>query len=149
MADPITGFGLAANVIQFLEFGGKLFDTSRQIYRRGALQDYTEIQLVAKDLRNLATSLEKSSKQQQDNDQCRDADTLLQSLSIECQNICNDLLEILDELEAQSGDTKRTKRKSFYVAIRTLWKTERIENLRRRMSEMRQELITHIIISLR
>lgn len=77
MADPISAFGLAASVIQFLEFGGKLFDTSRQIYRHGSSQDHIDIQPVAKDLSVIAATLKESSKQQQDNNQPQAADIRL------------------------------------------------------------------------
>ena len=59
--DPISAFGLAANVLQFIDFASKLFSAGYQMHQAGTSQLSLDLGLVVRDLgdlsRNLNTSL--------------------------------------------------------------------------------------------
>ena len=51
--DPLAALSLAGNIIQFVDFGGRLLGGAGEIYRSadGSLKVHDELELVATDLR--------------------------------------------------------------------------------------------------
>ena len=134
MAEPLVAFGIAANVIQFLDFGSKLFSASHQIYRHGTIKGHIDTKLIAQDLRGVATSL-RDSVEQVSGDKSRSEDEVsLQRLATQCQSICDELCGVLEKLEVQ---TKNTKVESFKTAVKTIWRKEQIQDLQKRMGDIR------------
>ena len=146
MAEPLAVFGIAANVIQFLEFGGTLFSASQQIYRHGTIKDHIDIKLIAKDLHGIATGLRDPVHQVSGNQALSDDETSLYELATQCQSICDELCEVLEKLKVQA---KNTKLGSFKAAMKIIWKKEQVQSLQKRMDGIRQELIIHILMSFR
>ena len=150
MADPITVFGLAANVVQFLDFGRKVFSTTRQIYYHGVSeQGHIDLDLIAKDLNGIAKGLGTSAKQPRENEQLTGNEVSIQQLAAQCQSICSEISESIEKLRARPEGAKRQKWKSFSAAIVTVWKKDRVQDLQKRMDDIRQELIIHTLISFR
>lgn len=50
MLDPLTAFGVAANVIQFVDFGMKLVSTGNILYKNRSLIQHTELRQQAHQL---------------------------------------------------------------------------------------------------
>jgi len=59
--DPLTALGLAANIIQFVDFASKLLSTGQELYQSGASAPNLELSLVADDVLLLCTKLKNSS----------------------------------------------------------------------------------------
>ena len=59
--DPLTALGLAANIVQFVDFTSKLISQSHEIYRSadGALEDHVALENVANNLSKLSDELKK------------------------------------------------------------------------------------------
>lgn len=59
--DPISALGLAANILQFVDFASKLFSAGYQLHHAGTSQQELDLGLVVRDLgdvsRNLRTAL--------------------------------------------------------------------------------------------
>jgi hypothetical protein len=47
--EAVAAFGLAANILQVVDFAQKLLSTSRQIYQAGSTVQSNELEIVAKD----------------------------------------------------------------------------------------------------
>jgi hypothetical protein len=58
--DPITALGLAANVLQFIDFATKLFAVSREIYRSGESVRSLHLGLIVDDLESVTRKLKRS-----------------------------------------------------------------------------------------
>jgi hypothetical protein len=55
--DPLTAFGLAANILQFIDFAGRLFGLGKEIYRSGESARNLHLGLIVKDLNSLSLNL--------------------------------------------------------------------------------------------
>lgn len=66
--DAVAAVGLAGNIVQFVDFGCKLFSTSNQIRssHQGLADDYTTIQIITTLCTALTTSIDQSAIDTQD-----------------------------------------------------------------------------------
>lgn len=62
MLDPLTSLSLAANVIQFVDFMGKIVSYSREIQLNDATKGQEEAKLIANDAFSLSTRIKDSIK---------------------------------------------------------------------------------------
>lgn len=60
--DPLTAFGLAANVLQFIDFTSKLFVLGMEIYRVGESVRNLNLGLVVDDLNSLSLKLKNDTR---------------------------------------------------------------------------------------
>ena len=58
MLDPFTCVGLAAAIVQFIDFSTTLLSKAGEIRRAGSLVDLEELNLIVKDLSQLAKCLQ-------------------------------------------------------------------------------------------
>jgi hypothetical protein len=58
--DPLPAFGLAANVLQFVEFASKLFSAAYEVHHAGAPAASLDLSLVVNDLGQLNVKLKDS-----------------------------------------------------------------------------------------
>lgn len=63
--DPITGIGLAALVVQLLQFGIKAAQTCQQIYQQGSTTEYADMNYITGHLARLNVSFQQSLNQAQ------------------------------------------------------------------------------------
>ncbi|KAK4033791.1 hypothetical protein C8A01DRAFT_49701 [Parachaetomium inaequale] len=140
--EAVVAFGLAANILQFVEFTGQLISSAQELSRQGAKTKYLELESIAKELRRLAEGIGPSpakSKRGQP-----DAPDELQRLANRCIEITNELLSVLDSLKLQKGSKKW---KSFHQALNSVWKTDQIKDLEERMDRISQALHKEIMTS--
>lgn len=55
--DPLTAFGLAANILQFIDFTSKLFVLGKEIHGAGESARNLNLGLIVNDLNSLALKL--------------------------------------------------------------------------------------------
>lgn len=48
--DPLTAFSLACGVIQIVDFGTKVVQQCRELYKDGSLSEYVDVEEMAKHL---------------------------------------------------------------------------------------------------
>ena len=134
--DPLSALGLAGNIVQFIDFGSKLVCKGRQIYKSsvGALDQHVDLEAITNDLVLLIAQIEPSKYRNQESDAPLEEDAVFLKLTA----VCNDV--------ALTGRHRRWK--SVRQALKTQWKTEKIEELSRRLSGFREELILHVTVSL-
>ena len=140
MAEVIAFFGLAANVMQFLEFGSKIVSVN---HRAG--QQYLALDIIATDLERVTHDLEVSI-QAKPSDDASQSDLMLQQLATQCRDVCLELLQVLNKLQVHDG---RGKWKSFYKALASVWSERQINGLHKKLDSFRQQLILHLLMALR
>ena len=132
MSDPLTALGLAANIVQFVDFSYKLVCESKAIYdsSTGSSADNVIIETVATDLNLLTSKLT-----------ARYATGAIPdpigSLASQCRDIARELLGVLDKIKLK-GPRKRWK--SFVQALRSIWNKDEIEGLVRRIESLRSQI---------
>lgn len=58
--DPLTAFGLAANILQLVDFGSRLLSTGREISQTGSTLENAEIEQVVLAFQKLNEDLQES-----------------------------------------------------------------------------------------
>jgi hypothetical protein len=144
MLDPVTAIGLAGNIVQSVDFSGKIVLTTLKIYRSpsGRTQDGFDAKLVADNIASLKNRIE--------SDLLRPLTTSRDQI-LELGKQC---VEVADELAAlfctrfgrhiKPGILIATKE-----ALRLVWKKEEIENMKRRLASFLEQLTLHILVDLR
>jgi N-terminal domain on NACHT_NTPase and P-loop NTPases len=138
--ETLAVIGLIGNVVQFVDFSGKLISKSAEIYHSstGALAENADIETATDHLIQL-------------NKKLRDAATLagdgeLRRLCTSCSSVAEELLGTLDKVKVK-GD--QGKLKSIRKAIRSVWSKDDIEGLERRLARFREELNFYITMNIR
>lgn len=148
--DPLTALSLAATVVQFVDFSCKLLSKGHEIYASadGASVGNREVELIAKDLRNLNARLNGSvATRRATNPNLTNSEKALVDLSLNCSAVADELLVVLDQLKVQGNSNRRWK--SFRQALQSLLKKGKVDEINLRLQAIRQELTFHVLVSLR
>lgn len=150
--ESLTALALAGNIIQFVDFGFKLFNRSGELYRSssGSLSLNDQVELATTDLQILISRLRDSFlSRERDKDLSPEAQEALASF----RRVCDEAAKVADELVGKLGSLKlngkHRKLTSIKFAIKSLWSEDEICNLVKRLSTLRETLISHILFSIR
>ncbi len=144
MADVVVAFGIAANVIQFLDFGSRLTAKFHSFYKAGRASQaiIPDLGNITDDLQTISSSLASSSTDDNENDDG------LSRLATECHGVAKELLDLLRAL-SRTGTSNRSRLEALKTAFRHIWKEDEIDELRTRLEGFRSELSLHLLASLR
>jgi len=148
MLDPLTAVSLAAAIVQFVDFSGKLFSETKELYgsAEGTLIRNKELREITTDLKQLCNNLGPA---QQGIAAAKaptpDEEALLQ-LSNSCRSIADELLAALEDLRVKAGHQKW---ESFKQALRSALKKEKIASIKTRLNEVQKQLETRLASILR
>lgn len=137
VADPFTALGLAANIIQFIDFTCKLVAESRTIYQsaNGASADSAVLKTIATDLSDLSAKLSSTQGSSV-------AGAELGNLADECKSVADELHSALQRLQVKGHDRIW---KSFVVALREVLQKDRIEGISKRLGALQRQLNTRLL----
>ncbi|KAK2066060.1 hypothetical protein LY76DRAFT_585606 [Colletotrichum caudatum] len=154
--DPLNAVGLAAAILQFVDFTTKLLNNGRQIYdsAQGATLENCDLEAVTQSLvlltgqisqhdtgKGLSAGLHGS---------ISNSDTLaeqdISDLGASCQDVGRELLDALEHLKAP---IRRNKWTSIVDALKTVWARGKIQGLRNRLDQYRVGIHTALLVSLR
>lgn len=146
MAEAVAALGVAATIVQFIDFSGRILSEGYRLHRskRVSPSKNEELECIALDLHKLHDEL-----------QCQENKTYqaptpndiqLQRLAEQCRDVC---LELLEALEKMKTVDPAGKWRSFRIALKTVWGESNIKSLQVRLDEARQELIVRILMSFR
>jgi hypothetical protein len=140
MTEAFVAIGLVSNIVQIIDFSGKLLSNSRELYRSsvGALAANVDIEAAATRLVLLNNKIRDSTS--------TTSDDVLKRLCESCSSTADELLSALNKVKAEG---KKDKWKSIGKALRSVWAKERIAALEERLAKCRHELNLHIIVDLR
>ena len=141
MLDPLNALGLASNIIQFVDFGVKLFSTSKQIYRSGSSTQNLDIDTITQDLEKLSGGLVPGGQSSSD-----PSIKGLQDLAEKCQTIARELIDTLQGLGPQQ---RNQKWESFKAALRTKWSGFKVKATFSRLEAYRDQIMMHMVKLLR
>lgn len=156
--DPLSALSVAASIIQVVDFAGNIVSKGKDLYKSsdGALRENTEAETVTVRLREMTMKLKDSQIFLQGSSanapvgpqMSKPEELQLQEICDECLSISEQLLLHLSKLKVQMGQESR-KWKSFRQALKTVWSKPDLDGLARRLGELRNELDTHLLVSLR
>lgn len=135
--DPITAFGLAANVVQFVHFGSNLLSESIDLYNSaiGATASNIELETVTKDIQESIAPLHASVQEfPTTSSYCQ--------LLTSCDDVAQKLLAAVEKLGVKDGP--RRKWRSFAKALLSVWGKEDISRLQERIGTLRDQIVLHI-----
>ena len=159
----LAALGVASNIVQFVDFGCRLFSQSKELYRssNGLADEAGELENIARSLNHLSDNLmleHSFSDQRSSNnsdieieDQLDDiapvqpantfekcsGHTDLKLIAIDCKKVADELSEALNRLRVKSPGKKW---ECFRVALKRIWKSERIKDMSRRMERLSSQL---------
>ncbi|KAI1657360.1 hypothetical protein F4813DRAFT_396509 [Daldinia decipiens] len=145
--DPLSAFSLAAGVVQFTDFTTRLLADTIEVYKSATGQSSTTVELsrIAQDLRhhinhitNKANSLSSTIED--------DTKVRVTQICTECSNICTELEKALEKLRATGQTRLDIAQSSLKVVLRELWKKGKVDNLVRRLSYIRSNMMEIIVI---
>ncbi|PMD34239.1 hypothetical protein L207DRAFT_138175 [Hyaloscypha variabilis F] len=148
--DPFSALSVAANIVQFIVYGINIVSKGNQLYKStdGALIENVELQEATIRLQQLSRNFDKSLDQSLSQGLSAQNDESIQKICGECKAVSKELVEKLERLKVPEGHPHK-KWKSFRQALKSVWTKERIEDIAQRLSQLRIELDSHVLVSLR
>jgi RecA-family ATPase len=151
--DPLSALSLAGNVLQFIDFGTKLFSKAGELYKStvGSLAANDQLELVTADLRALVSKLRQSlSSEETQGEIVREDKETWSSFK----RVCDEAADVADEIILRLGklrlqDGKFRRLRSILQAVETLWSEREITSLLKRLSSLRIALETRVLFSIR
>ncbi|KAI9764415.1 MAG: hypothetical protein M1840_008438 [Geoglossum simile] len=141
--DPLAAAGLAGNIITFVDFSTKVLSRARQLNESasGATAENDELESLTKNLKGLADRTRRRPSEMPQKDHFRlniTSEAILDSLSQQCIQVADELLETLDSVKVK-GDGRA--RRNAIQAVKTVWKQGHIDTLQRRLDRISKQLI--------
>jgi hypothetical protein len=138
--EALAIIGLVGNIVQFVDFGGKLISKSTELYRssEGALAENIDTETATNHLVLLNSKLKNAAT--------ATGDSPLENLCKSCNTAAEKLLAALDKVKVKG---EQRKWKSVRKALKSVWSKEEIRELERQLSKLREELNSHIVVDLR
>ncbi|KAI1493928.1 hypothetical protein F5X96DRAFT_619896 [Biscogniauxia mediterranea] len=147
--DPLSAFSLAAGVVQFADFAGRLLADTVQVYRSTTGQSSTTIELsrIAQDLRYYTDHINRKANSLGPIPE-NDTSLRISKICTECGEVCTELEKALEKLQA-TGETKlEVAQSSLKVTLRGLWMKDEVDALARKLSKIRSTMMDVITISM-
>jgi hypothetical protein len=138
--DPLTALGLAANILQFIDFSWTLVNSAKEVYgsKTGATRENSDLTNTISRLDDVTTELgTPASLDPQQQSLCM--------LSAQCQILSKELRDILVSLTARPD----SKVGSARVAWKSWRKKDKITSLRGRLNEYRNQILLELAILLK
>jgi hypothetical protein len=134
MAESLAAFGLASNIVQFVDFGMKLISYGRELYSsaEGVLKENNTIEKIALDIKLMTQNLASGVNH----------DEALQGLVTACNKLSHDLLAVLDTLKI---DTEKDRRmEAMKKSLKSLQKRREIKGIYKRLCKVRDQVCSHL-----
>jgi hypothetical protein len=137
--ETLAAVGLAGNVIQFVDFSCKLFDTATSVYhsQAGSSKDSQNLEDITQQLQRICRDLHRAGQ----ND-LRPVSTM-DKLAKDCEAAAKDLLVALERVKAKNPQSKRS---SLKAALATIWNERQISAMEKRLDSYRSQLILELQI---
>ena len=145
--DPITGIGLAASVIQLLTFSIDAVKTCREVYQKGSVSDYSNLDYTTGHLAGLTSSLQNSVQSSRTTSRAltREEKDLV-DLARECEDCAKKLQKELNKLQTQS---RASTLEAVRIAVRAIRKKSTIDKINQHLQAYQSTLETSLLSRLR
>lgn len=142
--DPLSALGVAASVLQFVQFGSSLVSKSRQLYTQGALLDHVECGEATSRLQGLAGQLGAHLNELESLGTLSSDSKALQAICGHCLELSTELLSRLDELKVDENQKSR-KWKSVRQALKSVCSKDKVDEIAKKLVACRDQLNLHLI----
>ncbi|KAF2083669.1 hypothetical protein K490DRAFT_51088 [Saccharata proteae CBS 121410] len=124
--DAFAALGLAANIVQFVDFTHKLISEAKEIHSsvRGVSSRHLVLETIANELRLVTDRLD------------------LKTLSDQCKSIAHSLTEALKSLKSKSTHTPWS---SFVQAMREARKSGTIQDIAKKLEKLQGSLMLNLV----
>jgi len=149
--DPLTVVSLVGNIVQFVDFSGKLLSNAVELYRSpvGTLAAHHELELVTNDLQALISKL-RQSFHSGDGPPSEENVSRRRSFEILCDEAVKVAEQIVNRLEKlKVKDGKLRKWHSLQNAVDTAWSRKEIVDLKNQLQGLKDALETRVLFSIR
>jgi hypothetical protein len=135
MADALAAFGLASNIVQFVDAGIKLVSYGRELYcsEEGASKENTVIDKIAADIKLITQNLANG---------VVNNDPALQEMVGKCAELAGDLHALLQVLKI---DTQKNRRmETMKKSLKSFRKRHEIKDIYDRLCKVRDQVCFHL-----
>lgn len=145
--DPITGVGLAASVIQLVTFSIDAVKTCQEVYQRGSVSEYSNLDHTTSHLASLTNSLQQCLQGSGTRSKAltREEEDLV-SLARKCEACAKTLQKELRKLQTQP---RASALDAARKAARAIWKKSSIIKIQGQLETYRSTLETSLLSRLR
>jgi hypothetical protein len=145
MGEAIAAFSLAANIIQFVDFGGRLVSDAWSIHQKGrsGFGEILDLEKITEDLKLTLVDLISPLESSEDK---TDSQRSLEELAEQCSQLVSEILSSLSKIGLSD---KLRKRDALKAAFRLVWKEDEIKSQQMRLENIKHQLNLHILVSLR
>jgi hypothetical protein len=146
--DPLAALGLAAAVVQFVDFGIEIFRKSNEILHSasGASAENTSIKNTTSDLQVLLQNIKDSQPPVNAGTDIPAEQVSLNSLVVSCNEVGDELLKLVRDVSAGPGAGKR---KSLAAALSSAWSRKQIQEITDMLERYKKQLNMNILVALR
>lgn len=137
--DPLSSFGLAASIVQFITFATTLIHRSIEIYGSGSLDEIRSLEDTYQTLSQFSHRLGSSGNVNDVDRELHSQVHSLMSLSDSCHDDCEKLLKVVSKLKAATNARRRLL-KTFKAAWATFIKDDKIASLEKRLARSQATL---------
>lgn len=143
--EPLSAVSLAVNVIQCVDWSRQIVCKAKELYQFGTSQDISRKETVTQRLKDLSDGV----KDLQRRTRSKNASPSLDRICDDCVAVSEELLRRLQRLNVPKDGVEHRRWKSFRHALKTVWSTGDINAMASRLSSLRDELTTEIIVMTR
>lgn len=143
--DPLTAFGLAASVVQFVTFAASLVRNSIEAHNAtSGLTDALDVEKTYNTLKKFSSRLAASGNINVNaaSPAMQDDISALEALAVQCEMDCNQLLDVICKLKVSDGPRRRFN--SFKAAFKALLKADEIKAMEERLAKTQAHITLHL-----
>jgi hypothetical protein len=144
--DPVTGFAVACGILQVIDFSSRIISRSHEFRESadGRIEQHVILDNAAAHLLDLCNGLQRYDGISVH--RLNGADEQLYLIKLETELVVKELRNALDKAKLV-GTHKKWR--SFYQAFQSVWQDNDIAGLARRLDELRKQVDTALLFSLR
>lgn len=146
--DPLTAFGLASNVVSFVQFASGLIKSSVEVYQSasGSSGDVVRFDNVYEELKGLSEGLKACSHHSvpQPKSKLEKCFLKVKGIAEACHGDCEKLLELAESLKIKDSKGLHKGLAAFRVALKKAWNQRKIDDLEKRLNSSQVTLTLHI-----
>jgi hypothetical protein len=130
--ETLAAIGLASNILSFVDYSLKVFSAAIEIHRspHGDTEDAHSRMVAVNELKKFAAKL------QQPEDSANGPDASLCMLARECENICKQMIVLLDKFKPKD----QSRISSFRAGFKSIWYERELKKVEERLIKCRDQL---------
>lgn len=140
--DPLSATSLAACVVNFLDFAGKLISVTNELRESGieGRVGTMELEQITSDLLGWSSKLKTSRKESlRAATDSEDGEKCYTDHAMKCQNIAKELLGVISKVKNKGGRSSTWD--NLRTALLSIWHEKEIEALETRLDRYRQQIM--------